>query len=253
MNTARKVCETAERIKKGEEVVTPNPTAAAILAGLVATTVVFLTGGAAAAAAGAMGLEGFGAAVATTTITGTVGGATEAGLYSALTGNEANTVTEDAIKGGLLGGAIGAVTGGVGYRLNKFAFVIPANEQNIVSGMGGAEFHAPRIITNTRGELTNGKYILDTAGMVKHTNGTSGKSQFLFDVDADKAVLDAAAYADYFKLWKPNTGNLEDFANKAKVYVENGPVGVSGNGELTDYINVYRTKTNFVHGCPGNQ
>ena len=26
--------------------------------------------------------------------------------------------------------------------------------------------------------------------MVKHTNGTSGKSQFLFDVDADKAVVD---------------------------------------------------------------
>ena len=116
-NTVRKVCETAERIKKGEKVVTPNPTAAAILAGLVATTVVFLTGGAAAAAAGAMGLEGFGAAVATTTITGTVGGATEAGLYSALMGNDANTVTEDAIKGGIFGGAIGAVTGGMGYKL----------------------------------------------------------------------------------------------------------------------------------------
>ena len=117
MNTARKVCETAERIKKGEKVVTPNPTAAAILAGLVATTVVFLTGGAAAAAAGAMGLEGFGAAVATTTVTGTIGGATEAGLYSALMGNDANTVTEDAIKGGIFGGAIGAVTGGMGYKL----------------------------------------------------------------------------------------------------------------------------------------
>ena len=119
MNTARKVCETAERIKKGEKVVTPNPTAAAILAGLVATTVVFLTGGAAAAAAGAMGLEGFGAAVATTTITGTVGGATEAGLYSALMGNDANTVTEDAIKGGVLGGAIGAIIGGLGHEASS--------------------------------------------------------------------------------------------------------------------------------------
>ena len=83
------------------------------------TTVVFLTGGAAAAAAGAMGLEGFGAAVATTTITGTVGGATEAGLYSALMGNDANTVTEDAIKGGLLGGIIGGASGGLNYRLSQ--------------------------------------------------------------------------------------------------------------------------------------
>lgn len=66
-----------------------------------------------------MGLEGFGAAVATTTITGTIGGATEAGLYSALMGNDAKTVTEDAIKGGLLGGAIGAVTGGIGYKIKS--------------------------------------------------------------------------------------------------------------------------------------
>lgn len=110
-NTARKVCETADRINKGEKVVNPNPTAAAILATLAATTVVALTGGAAAPVVGAMGLEGFGAAVATTTISGTIGGATEAGLYSALMGNDANTVTEDAIKGGLLGGAIGAVAG----------------------------------------------------------------------------------------------------------------------------------------------
>ncbi len=102
-----------------------------------------------------------------------------------------------------MGGTLSAVAGAVEYRLNKFASVIPDNEQNIVSGMGGAEFHAPRIISNTRGELTNGKYILDTAGMFKHSNGTSGKSQFLFDVDAEKAVLDAAAYADYFNCGSP--------------------------------------------------
>ena len=116
-NTVRKICETAERIKKGEQVTSPNPTAAAILAPLAATTVVALTGGAAAPVVGAMGLEGFGAAVATTTIAGAIGGATEGGLYSALMGNDANTVTEDAIKGGIFGGAIGAVTGGIGYKL----------------------------------------------------------------------------------------------------------------------------------------
>jgi len=48
------------------------------------------------------------------------------------------------------------------------------------------------------------------------------------------------------------SGNPADFADKAKVYVENGPVGVTGNGELTSYINIYRTKTGYVHGCPGN-
>ncbi|MBQ8166088.1 MAG: hypothetical protein IJZ96_03530, partial [Lachnospiraceae bacterium] len=114
------------------------------------------------------------------------------------------------------------------------------------------DFEAPKVTTNSRGELTNGAYTIDAQGMVKHIDGTSGKSQFLYDVDADKAVLDAAAYADKYNLWKPNTGNPADFANKAKVYVTNGPVGVTGSGQLTSYINVYRTKTGYVHGSPGN-
>ena len=88
--------------------------------------------------------------------------------------------------------------------------------------------------------------------MVKHTDGTVGKSQFLYNVDANKAVLDAAAYSDEYNLWGPSSGNPADFADKAKVYVENGPVGVTGHGELTSYINIYRTKTGYVHGCPGN-
>jgi hypothetical protein len=73
---------------------------------------------------------------------------------------------------------------------------------------------------------------------------TSGKSQFLSGVNADKAVLDSAAFADKADLWA---------GSKAKVYVENGPVGVTGrSGELTDWINVYRTGTGFVHGAPGS-
>jgi|BarGraNGADG00212_1021973.scaffolds.fasta_scaffold36464_2 hypothetical protein len=63
-------------------------------------------------------------------------------------------------------------------------------------------------------------------------------------VDADTATLDAAAYADKTGLWDGNT---------AKVYVQNGPVGVVGRtGQLTNWINVYRTNTGFVHGAPGN-
>jgi hypothetical protein len=73
---------------------------------------------------------------------------------------------------------------------------------------------------------------------------TQGKSQFLSPVDANRAVLDATAYADTHSLW---------IGNKAKVPVVNGVVGVLGNsGELTSWINVYRTRTGFVHGAPGS-
>ena len=64
--------------------------------------------------------------------------------------------------------------------------------------------------------------------MQKHVDGTIGKSQFLYNVDANKAVLDAA-YADEFNLWEAGTGNLVDYKNKAKIFIENGPVGVTGN------------------------
>jgi len=118
----------------------------------------------------------------------------------------------------------------------------------------GDSFKAPEIYTNAKGQITNGTYIIDSVGMANHTSGstTSGKSQFLFGVDADKAVLDAASYADEYGLWKPSSGNPADFADKAKIPVVNGNVGVTGNGSPSNYINVYRTQTNFVHGSPGN-
>ena len=40
--------------------------------------------------------------------------------------------------------------------------------------------------------------------------------------------------------------------NKAKVPVADGIVGVTGSGQLTNYINIYRTDTGFVHGSPAN-
>jgi RHS repeat-associated protein len=108
------------------------------------------------------------------------------------------------------------------------------------------EFRPPSITTNARGQLTNGTYTIDEVGMAAHKTGktTGGKSQFLFSVDAEKATLDAAAYADHAGLWD---------VSKAKVPVINGPVGVQGStGVLTNWINVYRTKTGFVHGAPGS-
>ena len=123
---------------------------------------------------------------------------------------------------------------------------------NFGSGTPNA-FGAPEITTNKKGELTNGTYTLNQKDMLIHVDGKNpNKSQFLYDVDANKAVLDASAYADANNLWVASTGNSIDFANKAKVPVTNGYVGVTGKGELTSYINVYRTKTGYVHGCPGN-
>ena len=121
------------------------------------------------------------------------------------------------------------------------------------SGSTSNVFKAPEIITNSKGELTNGTYTLNQQDMLIHVDGKNpNKSQFLYDVDANKAVLDASAYADANDLWEASSGNLTDFANKAKVPVTNGYVGVTGKGELTSYINVYRTKTGYIHGCPGN-
>ena len=117
------------------------------------------------------------------------------------------------------------------------------------AGINNSEgFSPPKISTNSKGQLTNGKYILDQAGMKPHTTGdlSTGKSQFLFNVNANKAALDGAAYADKNNLW--NSAN-----SRAKVPIANGNVGVIGRtGEQTNYINVYRTSTNFVHASPAN-
>ncbi|MDP9074417.1 MAG: hypothetical protein M3N98_09650 [Actinomycetota bacterium] len=112
--------------------------------------------------------------------------------------------------------------------------------------MGGGEFEPPDTFVNRHGQVTNGDYTVDAAGMEPHMTGSlaGGKSQFFFGVDAHTAALDAASYAD--------ENGLSD-ANKAKVFVTNGPVGVLGqSGVPTDWINVYRTNTGFVHASPGS-
>ena len=85
------------------------------------------------------------------------------------------------------------------------------------SGEGGSNpnvFKAPEITTNNKGELTNGVYTLNQQDMLIHVDGHNpNKSQFLYDVDANKAVLDAAAYADANNLWVSSSGNIADFAN----------------------------------------
>jgi len=121
-----------------------------------------------------------------------------------------------------------------------------SDTSNVKNGNG---YKAPKVFRNSKGQLTNGTYTVDSVGMEPHTNGlnSTGKSQFMYGVDANKAVLDAAAYADEFNLWTMSDGS------KARVPVANGPVGIHGSSGLqTDYINVYRTKTGFVHGAPAS-
>src|SRR5262249_47497531 len=104
------------------------------------------------------------------------------------------------------------------------------------------DFSPPETFLNRHGQLTNGKYILNETDMTPHQTGSfsAGKSQWFSSVNADVATLDAAAYADEYNLWS---------GNRAKVYVVNGPVGALGiSGEPTQWINVYRTGTGFVHG-----
>jgi hypothetical protein len=123
----------------------------------------------------------------------------------------------------------------------------PNDGQSVGSASaGGSEFQAPKTFIDRHQNLSNGLYRLDADGMRPHIDGTtkSGKSQFLSFVDQDRVTLDAAAYADRFELWD---------GNKAKIFVKNGPIGIrSENGELTSWINVYRTKSGFVHATPGN-
>ena len=132
-------------------------------------------------------------------------------------------------------------------RTDDVTGAVVKNVDNAAQGATSAAkaFESPRIFTNAKGQITNGIYTIDSTGMAKHTTGstTSGKSQFLFDVDANKAVLDASAYADEFGLWN----NM----NQAKIPITNGSVGIHGKtGELTNWIEVTRTNTGFVHGWP---
>jgi hypothetical protein len=103
-------------------------------------------------------------------------------------------------------------------------------------------FKAPAISSDKQGFLSNGIYRLDAKAMKPHIDGNNftGKSQFKYGVNADKAVLDGAAYANEKNLW---------LGNKAKVFIVDGIVGYS-NGQPTQWLNIYRTSTGMVHDCP---
>ena len=143
--------------------------------------------------------------------------------------------------------------GTTGYLTKEAA----KNEMASQAAMAGMEavddFVAPDVTFNARHEMTNGIYTIDIEGQNHHTGVSPrpGDSTFLYSVDADKAVLDAAAYADKYDLWVPTSGS--GFADSALVKVTDGFVGVTGEkGQLTQWIKVHRTTTNYVHGNPAN-
>ncbi len=135
------------------------------------------------------------------------------------------------------------------WQPNKHGAVYVGDESNHPNNATN-EFNPPKIYKDRRGNLTNGTYTISQSRMLPHLDGTENKSHFFLDIDADKAVLDAAAYADEYNLWKTNTGNPSDFTCKATVDITNGPIGITGSGEYAYQINVYRTATGLVHGCP---
>ena len=98
-----------------------------------------------------------------------------------------------------------------------------------------------------RSTITDGKYIVDPIGMARHKPGTIesknfiDKSLFKSDIDAEKAALDAARYADKHDLWRQN---------KAKIPTSE-IVGYA-NGKPTKVINVYRKDNGVIHATPGN-
>lgn len=136
----------------------------------------------------------------------------------------------ESTAGGLIAGSRGASSGVQRCSVGKGAPFMGGRTAQIAGGRG-----AP-----------NSRYTLDLPGMAPHTTGNlgGGKSQFLYQFNAEQATLDAASYADAQNLWTPQ--------NRAKVIFDS-PIGVSGKtGELTNVMNVYRTNTGYVHASPGN-
>lgn len=142
---------------------------------------------------------------------------------------------------GVIPNGLASISGGFGV----FMSVLSGSGSGGGGGTTAAKaWTAPKITVNRHGQLTNGTYTVDAAGMAPHKTGSlaKGKSQWLSGVDAEKAVLDAAAKADAEGLW---------VGSKAKVPGSTDVGALGSTGELTPYINVYRTKTGFVHGAPG--
>lgn len=204
------------------------------------------------ALAGRLGLKGVWAAAASGAGAGALPGGTMGG-YSYMSSPGPHTPAgflQATATGTLEGGVTGGLGGAAGHGLTTLGRTALGKLRPQPSAPAPAPFKPPRIWTDRHGFLTNGTYAVDSTAMRLHTDGNFGskKSQWWSYVDAEKATLDAAAYADEYRLWhRP----------KAKVVSVNGTVGTCGEtGEETNVINLYRGDprggVRMVHGLPGN-
>ena len=104
---------------------------------------------------------------------------------------------------------------------------------------------AAKPFLNARGQLTDGRYTVNDITMAPHKTGSlaGGKSQWFSNVDAERAILDAAARADAEGLW---------VVNKAKVPASTEVGALGRSSAPTRWISVHRTNTGFVHGFPAS-
>ena len=202
------------------------------------------------ALAGRLGMSGIYSTVTVSAASGALPGGTMGG-YSYMSSPGPHTPAgflQATATGTLEGGVTGGLGGAAGHGLTTLGRTVLGKLRPQPSAP--APFKPPRIWTDRHGFLTNGTYAVDSTAMRLHTDGNFGskKSQWWSYVDAEKATLDAAAYADEYGLWH---------GPKAKVVSVNGTVGTCGEtGEETNVINLYRGDpgggVRMVHGLPGN-
>ncbi|WP_255495497.1 RHS repeat-associated core domain-containing protein [Dysgonomonas sp. 521] len=139
--------------------------------------------------------------------------------------------------------AIVVTTAKMGQAVSSAFKEASAVANSTVAGTTLSTAEASSLSKNVHGNLTNGTYTVSQEAMKKHVfGGVQGKSLFYPTLDANKAVLKAAEFADKNNLW---------LNNKAKVPVTNTNIGTLGNGQPTNIINVYKNSKNTIHGSPG--
>lgn len=125
------------------------------------------------------------------------------------------------------------------YGHHKPRLVVPLHSSTAPHRCWWLRYSWPRLVDDRREQ-----YAVGTEGIAGMTgNVSSWKSQFLFRVDAH-SVQKATQHADDHGLW--------DDDGKAKVFVENGPIGVAEKtGKLTSWANIYRRVNGTIHATPG--
>jgi RHS repeat-associated protein len=147
-----------------------------------------------------------------------------------------------------IGGAVARVLGPIRRTIGGPIDRIISRLRGTTKGPSGPSplrVQARPTVRNANGWLTDGNYTVRPGGNAAHLPGTSlpGKSVFYNAGNVDNLTLQAAEYADTYGLWN---------GAKAKVYVDGAPIGRTGSGQPTNWLNVYRDSNGIIHASPGN-